>query len=190
MEARPGPWPHSDAGISHEVPVPDPQCVFCATKRKGDECISYCNQLCGEPTFPICACISNPEEECPKVLEEQNVTYYDEENPDYDTRGWTSELGTTAVTLHNYGSINIKWKVLNFLLDLQNGDTSFPDKWDYFPHPYNVNWYVWSDPDDSVMRTSVNFFELSELLQKSNVDKDTTVTPTDPLKILKIIFEN
>jgi hypothetical protein len=141
----------------------DPVCIYCSNNLY-PSCQNYCSQTCGSNPSNPCGCLKN----CTTTVT-TNVTYYAESNPDYDTRGWTSELASTAVAMDDNEYINSKWGVLNFLLGLQNEDGSFPDKWDYFPDQFNAYWYFWSDPNSSVLRTSVNFFELSQILKKPSL---------------------
>ena len=147
------------------VRVPDPICVLCAT-LPSEECADYCTRLCpNDPETRPCLCIKQPIKDCPYIDSLANVTYYDEEARDYDVRGWTSELPSTAFVLDRTGRLEAKWKVLEFLFDLQNSDGSFPDKWGFLPKPNERMWKFASDTH-SVIRTSCVFFYLSSLLRQ------------------------
>jgi hypothetical protein len=147
------------------VRVPDPMCVKCVTKQSR-QCSDYCVRLC-EPSPEVpspCWCITDPYEDCPYVDTLVNITYYDEEAANYDVRGWTSELPSTAFILDRTGRLEAKWKILGFLLGLQNSDGSFPDKWGFLPKPTDGMWKFASE-EHSVIRTSCVFFYLSGLLR-------------------------
>jgi len=147
------------------VRIPDPMCVQCAT-LPSEECESYCAGLCpGDPESRPCWCIRQPAKDCPYIDTLTNITYYDEEARDYDVRGWTSELPSTAFVLDRTGRTQAKWKVLEFLFSLQNADGSFPDKWGFVPTS-NQRMYVFASETHSVIRTSDVFFYLSGLLRK------------------------
>ena len=146
------------------VSIPDPICVKCASKP-GRECPDYCATLCGyDPELLPCQCITDPRKECPRIDSLMNLTYYDEESADYDVRGWTSELPSTAFVLDRTGRLEGKWKILDFLFSLQNADGSFPDKWGFMPKPTDSMWEYASD-GHSVIRTSCVFFYLSGLMR-------------------------
>lgn len=89
------------------------------------------------------------------------IAFYDEQAPDYETKGGTGELVAESVVFHRTGKMQTKQKVLNFLFSLQNSDYSFQPKWGY-PSPPSV-YSAWEVP---VVVTSDVFFQLSELLQK------------------------
>jgi len=131
-------------------------------------CASACRGICERDSaeFP-CYCVSDPERQCPTDTILVPVTYYDDWDAKYETRGWTSELASTAFTLGKVGKHGSKSRVLNFLFSLQNEDGSFPDKWGYkTEEPGTLHW-IWASEQHSVIRTSIIFRVLASLLVPS-----------------------
>ena len=80
--------------------------------------------------------------------------------PDYDTRGWTNELGYTAMLFDHFQDPRFQG-VTERLRQLQDGG-AFPDKWDYMPDPLDPI-YPWAAASHSVIRTSIVFWSLASL---------------------------
>ena len=80
--------------------------------------------------------------------------------PDYDTRGWTNELGYTAMLFDRFHDPRYHG-VAERLRELQD-DGAFSDKWDYPPGPFDPI-LPWASETHSVIRTSVIFWSLASL---------------------------
>ena len=80
--------------------------------------------------------------------------------PDYDTRGWSNELGYSALLFDHFRDPRAHG-VLERLLELQDGG-AFPDKWSYPPGDLDPI-LPWANASHSVIRTSVIFWSLASL---------------------------
>ena len=144
--------------------APDVLCAYCSSSMYAS-CADSCKEAC--PTSPSefpCGCVAAPETDCPRDTVWNEITYFDEADPNYDTRGWTSELASTAFALARAGEHDTKWKVLRFLFSLQNKDDSFPDKWGYKTEQPGTRLWLWASNEHSAMRTSIIFRVLASLL--------------------------
>ena len=152
--------------------APDVLCAYCSSKMYG-ACADSCKEACpsAPPEFP-CSCVTDPENDCPRDTVWKEITYFDEADPNYDTRGWASELASTALALARAGEHEAKWKVLRFLFSLQNKDGSFPDKWGYRTEEPGTRLWLWASSEHSVIRTSIVFRVLASLL----VPPDSTLS--------------
>ena len=146
---------------------PDPLCVYCIDQMYA-ACAAYCRNVCGRDSteFP-CYCISDLRAQCPNDSVWVETAYNDDRDTTYETRGWTSELASTAFALAKAGRHQAKWKVLNFLFSLQNEDGSFPDKWGFRTEVPGTRSGLWAGSEHSVIRTSVIFRVLASLLVAS-----------------------
>jgi hypothetical protein len=159
-------------------------CTYCSSQMYAN-CARACSTICDEPSqeFP-CHCILNPGADCPKDSVWTEITYYTDWTLHYDTRGWTSELASTAVALARAGKHETKWKVLDFLFSLQNKDGSFPDKWGYKTEEPGTGLWLWASESHSVMRTSIVFRVLSSLLLTAQSSAPPAVVNSDQGKSL------
>jgi hypothetical protein len=148
--------------------APDVLCSYCSSEMYVT-CADSCTEVCDSPPdgFP-CGCVADPESDCPKDTVWSEITYFDEADPGYDTRGWTSELASTALALARAGEHEAKWKVLRLLFSLQNKDGSFPDKWAFKTEEPGTRLWLWASSEHSVMRTSIVFRVLASLLVPSD----------------------
>ena len=80
--------------------------------------------------------------------------------PDYDTRGWTNELGYTAMLFDHFRDPRYHG-VAEKLCQLQDGG-AFADKWGYPPDALDPI-LPWASASRSVIRTSVVFWSLTSL---------------------------
>ena len=152
--------------------APDLLCAYCSSKMYAS-CADSCKEACASaPSEFPCGCVTDPETACPRDTIWREITYYDEADPSYDTRGWTSELASTAFALARAGEHDTEWKVLRFLFSLQNKDGSFPDKWGFKTEKPGTRLWLWASSEHSVMRTSIIFRVLASLL----VPTDSTLS--------------
>jgi hypothetical protein len=79
---------------------------------------------------------------------------------DYDTRGWSNELGYAALLFDHFRDVRAGGE-LDRLNQLQD-QGAFPDKWAYMPDP-NDPVFPWANASHSVIRTSVIFWSLASL---------------------------
>jgi len=135
--------------------------------------------------FP-CYCVTNPDTQCPRDTIEVQTTYYDESDPTYDTRGWTSELASTAFALALSGEHRGKSAVLDFLSSLQNKDGSFPDKWGYKTELPGTGHFLWASDEHSAIRTSAIFRVLASLLASGREGAPAELLASDPVKKLDL----
>jgi hypothetical protein len=77
---------------------------------------------------------------------------------DYDTRGFTNELGYHALVFEHAASARYG-AVMGFIETLENGGT-FADKWDYPIDPKDP-YYPWTAADTSVVNMSLIFWSLA-----------------------------
>ena len=77
---------------------------------------------------------------------------------DYDTRGFTNEVGYTALLFDHFHAPQYR-AVMGFLGSLENGGT-FRDKWDYWIPP-DDHYYVWTSADTSVVNMSLILWSLA-----------------------------
>ena len=144
----------------------DPVCLYCSDPMLLT-CVDSCRVFCGSDFQFPCRCITDPQVNCPRDSTWREINYYDDRDPNYDTRGWTSELASTACALAKTGEHETKWKVLDFLFSLQNKDGTFPDKWGYKTEQPGTPLWLWASEEHSVIRTSIIFRVLSSLLVSS-----------------------
>jgi len=81
---------------------------------------------------------------------------------DYDTRGWTNELGYTALLFDHFHESRCDSVIA--VLDRLSSAGRFPDKWDFFPAPDDPI-YTWASSDPSVLRASVVFWSLASIMR-------------------------
>ncbi len=81
-------------------------------------------------------------------------------NIDYDTRGFTNELGYSALEFAHAGSPKYR-AVLQFLDGLEDGGV-IADKWDY-PIPQSDPYWPWTSADTSVVNMSLVFWSLAAI---------------------------
>ncbi len=144
--------------------VPDVLCSYCSSGMYVT-CADSCKEACpSSPSEFPCGCVADPDNDCPRDTVWKEITYFDEDDPNYDTRGWTSELASTAFALARAGEHDTKWKVLRFLSSLQNKDGSFPDKWGFKTEEPGTRLWLCARDEHSVMRTSIIFRVLASLL--------------------------
>jgi hypothetical protein len=146
---------------------PDPICVYCSNVLYKD-CATICRGICERDSveFP-CYCVSDPELQCPADTILVSVNYFDEWDPKYETRGWTSELASTAFALAKANVHETKWRVLDFLFAVQDKEGSFPDKWGHRTEEPGTEHWLWASEEHSVIRTSIIFRVLASLLATS-----------------------
>jgi hypothetical protein len=79
---------------------------------------------------------------------------------DYDTRGFTNEIGYTALVFDHFDSPKLP-AVLGFLDGLEDGGV-IADKWDY-PIPEDDPYWPWTSADTSVVNMSLIFWSLAAI---------------------------
>ena len=79
---------------------------------------------------------------------------------DYDTRGFTNELGYTALVFDHFDSPKLP-AVLGFLDGLEDKGV-IADKWDY-PIPEDDPYWPWTSADTSVVNMSLIFWSLAAI---------------------------
>lgn len=77
---------------------------------------------------------------------------------DYDTRGWSNELGYSALFFDHVRSPRYR-PVMSFLDSLEKRG-AIPDKWDFWP-PLGDPYYPWAISDTSVVNMSLIFWSLA-----------------------------
>jgi len=98
---------------------------------------------------------------------------------DYDTRGWSNELGYSAVIFARFGDSPALRSVLERLEDLEI-DGGFPDKWGYPPDPTDPA-LEWALGNPSVARSSILFWSLAMIESSSpSLEPATPVCPAPP----------
>jgi hypothetical protein len=112
----------------------------------------------GEPQYEAQVCDSN--QNChPEYYYAKKTS----NTPEYDTRGWSNELGYEILSFHFLGYPAEEKAVRSFLETLPK-DGAFPDKWAYPSDPASEpDQYPWSLDPQSVTRTSLLFWELAVL---------------------------
>jgi hypothetical protein len=99
---------------------------------------------------------------------------------DYDTRAWTNELGYSALLFDHFDS-PAYGRVMRFMKSLEHGGV-IADKWDFWP-PADDPYFVWADPETSVINTSLIFWSLSSVLSGRHaraIDPVATLDGPDP----------
>jgi hypothetical protein len=91
---------------------------------------------------------------------------------DYDTRGWTNELGYLALLFDQAADPRFD-PVVGRIADLMDRG-AVPDKWGYLPPPDDP-YYAWAGSPRSVIRTSLVFWALAAV----HADQ-VARTPSDP----------
>jgi hypothetical protein len=93
---------------------------------------------------------------------------------DYDTRGWTNELGYHALLFDRLRDARYT-AIMARLASLQS-QGAWPDKWGYLPSWKDPS-YVWSIAPRSVVRTSLVLWSLAEI-QARRAGRGQDFTPT------------
>jgi hypothetical protein len=95
---------------------------------------------------------------------------------DYDTRGFTNELGYTALVFQHFDSPKYG-AVMRFLDSLENGGV-VADKWDY-PISEEDPYWPWTSADTSVVNMSLIFWSLAAIPPAHGHGSDDLVRGTE-----------
>jgi hypothetical protein len=96
---------------------------------------------------------------------------------DYDTRGFTNELGYTALVFDHFNSPKLP-AVLGFLDGLEDAGV-IADKWDY-PIPEDDPYWPWTSADTSVVNMSLIFWSLAAIVPARGAAEDDPLRDEEP----------